>query len=712
MGCSASKLDDEEAVQLCKERKKFIKQVIEHRNRFASGHVAYIQSMRRVSFALLQYVLADDLHEFLSDSYTTPPFTPVKELSPEIRAPLKFSTPTTNERVKNSVYTVNYLRSGGTQSVAVEEWLEPHETVQLESYYPRETLGMNGFFVSQSSPVNRASFFSSPYNRSSYQFSSPQTSMWDYFWNPFSSDQLGYSSRSSFDRTVNDDDIAGLRQVREAEGIPELEEDIDDDHDHDHEEENAVFWKAEPKNETLEVESKHTVLVCDESPVSANTEVEQVQEVKEFKSNGAQSTEASKDQNAVELEIPTRYLVAATSNAEKTPGFTVYVNRRPSSLAEVMKDMENQFMRICECAHEILVMLEANRAHYSSASNDLAAVRMLNPVALFRSTSSCSSSSKFFKASCSSKGDADESSSDYSEECCMVSGSHKSTLDRLYAWEKKLYEEVKSGECMRIAYEKKCVQLRNHDINGDEPSVVDKTRVAIKDLHTRLKISIHTVESISKRIEVLRDGELYPQLMEMIQGLCRMWKTMADCHLIQKRTIDEGKLLLMSNTAAATPPNPPHSAVHLAAELRNWRSSFANWIDAQRCYAGALAGWASRCSPPGAGESLSSRNALSPISPLCDGGGGSPTISEVLRLCVRWSRLVESVSEERAVDGMDFFAAGMASVSAQRREEGEGMAVLAEVVGPRVLCAGLSVAVGSLAELAVVSAEGYDAVVR
>lgn len=72
------------------------------------------------------------------------------------------------------------------------------------------------------------------------------------------------------------------------------------------------------------------------------------------------------------------------------------------------------------------------------------------------------------------------------------------------------------------------------------------------------------------------------------------------------------------------------------------------------------------------------------------------------------------MSEERAVDGMDFFAAGMASVSAQQREaaEGEGDAVAMEEVGPRVLCAGLSVAVGSLAELAVVSAEGYNAVAR
>ncbi|XP_028547629.1 nitrate regulatory gene2 protein isoform X1 [Dendrobium catenatum] len=725
MGCSASKLDDEEAVQLCKDRKNFIKQVIEHRNRFASGHVAYIQSMRRVSLALLHYVVADDLHGFLSDSYTTPPFTPVEGLSPEIRAPLKFFTPTSNETVKSTVRTVNYLRSGGNQSVAVEEWPEPHQTVQLESYHPMENYGMNGFFAAQSSPVYRSSFFSSPHNRAGYQSSSPQASRWDYFWNPFSSlDQYGYPSRNSFDRIVNDDDIAGLRQVREAEGIPDLEEDIDDDHDRDHDRANAIFWGAEAKRKSPEVECKHTgVQVGDESPVSASVEVQKLQEVKELKSKGrSHSIEASEDQNTentVELEVPNQRQVAGTSNAEETPGFTVYVNRRPASMAEVMKDMENQFVRICDCAHEISVMLEASRAQYSSASNELAAVRMLNPIALFRSTSSHSSASKFFHASSSSKGDADESSSDYSEECCMLSGSHKSTIDRLYAWEKKLYEEVKSGERVRIAYEKKCMQLRNHDINGDEPSVVDRTRAAIRDLHTRLKISIQTVESISKRIEVLRDGELHPQLLEMIQGLRRMWKTMADCHLIQKRTIDEAKLLLFSNNAtaaaAATPPKPPRPAANLAAELRNWRSSFANWIDAQRSYTRALAGWASRCAPADAGETSGSRKALSPISPLRVGGEGDAACPEVVRVCVRWSRLVESVSEEMAVDGMDFFAAGMASVSAQQREAEEGALAAAsavEEVGPRVLCAGLSVAVGSLAELAVVSAEGYDAVVR
>lgn len=74
------------------------------------------------------------------------------------------------------------------------------------------------------------------------------------------------------------------------------------------------------------------------------------------------------------------------------------------------------------------------------------------------------------------------------------------------------------GERIRIAYEKKCIQLRNQDVNGDEPGAVDRTRAAIRDLHTRLKVSMHTVESVSMRIEKLRDEELHPQLLELLQG--------------------------------------------------------------------------------------------------------------------------------------------------------------------------------------------------
>lgn len=68
---------------------------------------------------------------------------------------------------------------------------------------------------------------------------------------------------------------------------------------------------------------------------------------------------------------------------------------------------------------------------------------MLNPASLFHSASSLSSSSRFFQASSTSRDDGNEDGGKHSEDSFIISGSHKSTLDRLYAWEKKLYEEVK-----------------------------------------------------------------------------------------------------------------------------------------------------------------------------------------------------------------------------------------------------------------------------
>jgi len=64
-----------------------------------------------------------------------------------------------------------------------------------------------------------------------------------------------------------------------------------------------------------------------------------------------------------------------------------------------------------------------------------AASKLLNPVALFRSSPS--------KIITNFSKTRDEVYDDPSEEQCAFSVSHQSTLDRLYAWEKKLYREVK-----------------------------------------------------------------------------------------------------------------------------------------------------------------------------------------------------------------------------------------------------------------------------
>jgi hypothetical protein len=42
--------------------------------------------------------------------------------------------------------------------------------------------------------------------------------------------------------------------------------------------------------------------------------------------------------------------------------------------------------------------------------------------------------------------------------------------------------------------------------------------LVVKDLHSRVSVVIQAVDAISKRIEKIRDEELQPQLVELIQG--------------------------------------------------------------------------------------------------------------------------------------------------------------------------------------------------
>ncbi|KAM0834822.1 hypothetical protein ACQ4PT_063337 [Festuca glaucescens] len=761
MGCAASRLEDEEAVKMCRDRRDFIKQALEQRNRFASSHIAYIESMKCVSMALQRFVAADDHLELMFDPF----ISPVKQHKTEMLG-LPYGS-----YEKMTVHVAKYLRSGPNPSVSVEEAPRPVETIRVESHYPMDSYGgTDRFFAENSSsmrpssynapygrpsyvtpspqePVRNSSYYMPPYDRPSYatpqepvrnssyymppydrpSYSTPQepvrnsyytppygrpsyapaspqepmrtsyhashdrpnyppqspqepeSSQWDSFWNPFSSlDSYPYPRpRSGYDNVVTDDELARLQRVREEEGIPELEEEDDECQEHaqmhnkkgeEEEEEEEESDEDDDEEDECEHPDDQRCMASNEGARPGNSEVNVKQDLKAFQSKGVQCADLSEPRNAVDLEIKTHkkeLMRNKVANAEETPGFTVYLNRRPASLVEAMKDID---------------------------------IKMLNPVALLRSASSRSSSSRFLLASSSSIDDLfdNDTSSCYSEESCStMSGSHQSTLDRLYTWEKKLYKEVKAGERLRLEYEKRMAHLRSQDEKGEEPTSVDKTHAALRSLHTRMKVSIHTVQSISRRIEVLRDEELHPQLMELVQGLSRMWRAMGERHKAQKRTIDDAKLLFLHHRASAAtavalgprePNTPPPAAVALECEVRAWRGALEAWLSAQRAYARALAAWARRCL--GIGTGAAAPRAVPPA----------------FLVCMEWGLAVDAASEARVMDGLDFFVAGVGSVCTGATTGMEGMA-------GRVLCAGMAAVTGAMAEFAAASADGYDATV-
>ncbi|RID77851.1 hypothetical protein BRARA_A00729 [Brassica rapa] len=651
MGCSNSKLGEDEAVQICRDRKRFIKQAVELRTSFASAHIAYIHSLRKVSEALREYIEGDEPHEFVS---------PVKRMSSGF-IELSPSSKAIQNKVESNL-EVSCLMASGTRPVQVEE-KPPRspETYHVETYGADSFLGMN---------MNNSPNIPPP---------SPHNSQWDFFWNPFSS--LDYYGYNYDNRRGMEDEV---RRVREEEGIPDLEED-----------ESSPRWFQDHHNIMKATED------CKTNQEGNVSEVE-----------------------TQEQEQGNNVVTRGDAKGEETQGFTVYLTRRPTSMGEVIKDLEDQFEIICNAANEVSGLLEAGRAQYISSNSDLSAMKMLNPVSLFSSRSS-SSSSRFLITS-------ESSSSEFSEESCMLSGSHQSTLDRLYAWEKKLYDEVKSGERVRIAYEKKCLALRNHDVKGDNSSAVDKTRATMRDLHTQMNVSIHSIESISERIETLRDQELLPQLLELLQGLARMWKVMAECHQIQKRTLDEAKRLLaatnlkkrqQSSLPEINTQRLARSALNLVAQLQNWRVCFQAWITSQRSYVLSLTGWLLRCF-------------------RCDPDPEKVRLTTcphpIYEVCIGWSRLLNGLNEKPVVDKLDFFACGMGSIFArQLREEdqsqgGDGSRSMELVeadkveeeeermmnaeklaeIAVKVLCHGMCVAVSSLAEFAISSADEHSKLVN
>ena len=129
---------------------------------------------------------------------------------------------------------------------------------------------------------------------------------------------------------------------------------------------------------------------------------------------------------------------------------------------------------------------------------------------------------------------------------------------------------------------------------GASSEVIDKRRATIKDLHSRVRVAIEAVDSVSKKTQRLKDEELQPQLMELIQGLMKMWDKMANCPQIQHKIIEEN---ISSRLADSVIFNESHrqAIIHLEKELQNWQSRFMDWMCAQKAYVHALDGWLLKC---------------------------------------------------------------------------------------------------------------------
>lgn len=169
MGASNSRFEEDKALQLCRDRKKFIKQALNGRCSLAAAHIVYTEELRIIGAALSSFVLPDG---------------PVKACLAEKPVDPSHVDATGSTPSYPSCFQLNAMKVGGIVSVKVEEKPAMPVMVSVASLEAPEALSL-------------------------------ETPPWDYFslFNP--TDQMENDHRyDSSDET---------RRLRE-EGMPELED--------------------------------------------------------------------------------------------------------------------------------------------------------------------------------------------------------------------------------------------------------------------------------------------------------------------------------------------------------------------------------------------------------------------------------------------------------------------------------------------------------
>ncbi|XP_041990424.1 nitrate regulatory gene2 protein-like [Salvia splendens] len=670
MGASNSRLEEDKSLQLCRARKKFIKQALNGRCSLAAAHTAYIGELKIIGAALRRFVEPDHLQV---ESLVYPSIT---------------ATPQLLALTDKSFNRLSSLSPSQSQDVDATENLLPSPSPRVSSQYQAHPMKFTGTVSSKIEekppvPVVVSVDSTTPPVTTPRSTEGPE-SPWDYF-GLFHHVDNDYSAEGKrmFDQGSEDSDE--IRHLRKEEGIPDLEDvrvSVSSEETHGSEEEFDEPPIASLVRSFKNVNTGAEGVSNGESAIS--TESETTHHMNGRKADVVNGSSADRHPEAVVLETN-----SANGRKNNSPGLSLRRNDKetradvrgaledkvvPKDLYSSISDIEQLFVKASESGKEVPRMLEANKLHFrpvlTGRERRLAATSLLkscfscgkdpsevqqepsqNSVKYLtwpRSASFRSLSSRNLVAT-NSNGDIADPNNTLFDNFCMVSGSHASTLDRLYAWEKKLYDEVKASEALQSSFEQKCKLLRQRESRGEN---TEKTRAAAKDLHSRITVAIHRINAISQKIEVIRDTELQPQLEELIEELRKMWETMMDCHKLQELIISKShapgstKLKMQSDSQRQI-------IIQLGYRLSSLSSSFTKWISAQKIYVEAIDKWLFKCvSVPQKKPSKRNRRMRPPSMRHC----GPP----IYMLCGAWLEMIDTLPSKGVADSIKELAAEVA----------------------------------------------------
>ncbi|KAK7277152.1 hypothetical protein RIF29_18303 [Crotalaria pallida] len=649
MGCAASKLDNEETVRRCKDRRRLMRDAVYARHHLATAHADYLRSLRLTGTALFTFAAGEPLS--VSDNTPavllnpqqppSPPPKPTPTPPPPPPPPQQQTTTTT----KTTTTTTNQRRKAAMKL--------PH--ILSESSL-------------SSSPRSHSSNFPSNFFPTAHSTTHSETSSvwdWDNFYPPPSPPSSEYfRSRPQLQLPRHHHNNNNGHYLSEAESseynifhskAESQVRNVDSRHHHsehqDYETERSEYdffshdkhERAVPNNGGGEyTETEREEVHCSEwgDHYSTTTSSDDEEERAE---NATRSNFGSSSVKA-ETEAPAPDPVKDEKNG--VAEMKVVVRHR--DLKEIVEAIRDNFEKAAVAGDQLSEMLEIGRAQLDRSFSQLRKT-------VYHSSSLLSNLSSTWTSK-------PPLAVKYRLDPGPLEGpggpkSLGSTLERLLAWEKKLYQEVKAREGVKIEHEKKLSALQSQEYKGGDEAKLDKTKASITRLQSLIIVTSQAVSTTSTAINGLRDSDLVPQLVELCHGIMYMWKSMHQYHEIQSNIVQQVRgLVNQSSKGHSTSELHKQATRDLESAVSAWHSSFCRLIKFQRDFILSVHGWFKLNLIPVNNDNVNNNN-------------NKEQPSDVFSFCDEWKLALDRVPDTVASEAIKSFINVVHVISVKQSEE-------------------------------------------
>ncbi|KAK5783363.1 nitrate regulatory gene2 protein-like [Gossypium arboreum] len=696
MGCTASKLDNEDTVRRCKDRRRLMKEAVHARHQLAAAHADYCRSLCVAGAALSTFAAGEPLS--VSDEtpavllHPATPSPPTANLIPPRAPPSPSPPPPPPPPLSPSPSPSPTIASSKLPHILSASSL-PSPTPNRRR--PRKLPPKLPHILSESSPCSSPqssksgfsnSFFPAAYqNNSTYSTTPSQTSSvwnWENFYPPSPPDSEFFEQK--------------LQQQQRMQQLPHRQHHLDSNNpeyteDTETEKSEYDFFRPQNLNHRYDSNSVNSKRNFDEE-----TEREEVQ-CSEWGDHDRYTTSSSSDEDEEEDDdVASRSEIGDRSNfgssmIEESEKFHHLHHQTPPSvqsrmygavagtkmdnksedagssagsyktgammemkvvvrhrdLKEIVDAIKENFDKAAAAGDQVSEMLEISRAQLDKNFRQLKKT-VYHSSSMFSNLSSSWTSKPPLAVKYRLDATALNESGGSKSLC--------STLDRLLAWEKKLYDEVKAREGVKIEHEKKLSTLQSQEYKGEDETKIDKTKASITRLQSLIIVTSQAVSTTSTAIIGLRDSDLVPQLIGICHGFRNMWGSMHQYHEIQNNIVQQVRgLINRSGKGDSTSELHRQATRDLESAVSAWHSSFFRLMKFQRDFIHSIHGWF--------------KLTLRPVSNDNVDRNGETDLSDVYAFCDEWKLALERVPDTVASEAIKSFINVVHVISVKQTEE-------------------------------------------